>query len=174
MAKVNFGKLGLTRNNAIIEKNFNGFNIEIKEYLPVEEKLNLISDVLNSSVDEHNYYNPAKLHIFKILHVVYAYTNVSFTEKQKEDVYKLFDLMMGSGLIQLVLNTVPEEELLFIQEAVEETIKSIYAYKNSAAGIMESIGQDYSNLNLDATEIQQKLADPNNLELLKEILTKLG
>ena len=34
--------------------------------------------------------------------------------------------------------------------------------------------QDYSNLNLDATEIQKKLADPNNMELLKSIMTKLG
>ena len=41
-------------------------------------------------------------------------------------------------------------------------------------GILENISADYSNLNLDATEIQNKLADPNNMALLKDVLAKLG
>ena len=41
-------------------------------------------------------------------------------------------------------------------------------------GILETITTDYSNLNLDATEIQQKLADPANMELLRSVLTKMG
>ena len=53
-------------------------------------------------------------------------------------------------------------------------MKAIYTYRNSVLGILESISQDYSALNLDATEIQQKLADPDNMALLKQVLTKLG
>ena len=41
-------------------------------------------------------------------------------------------------------------------------------------GILENISADYSNLNLDATEIQSKLADPNNMALLRDVLSKLG
>jgi hypothetical protein len=41
-------------------------------------------------------------------------------------------------------------------------------------GILETIKTDYSDLNLDATEIQSKLADPENMELLKNILSRLG
>ena len=41
-------------------------------------------------------------------------------------------------------------------------------------GILDTISTDYSNLNLDASEIQKKLSDPNNLTLLKDVLTKLG
>jgi hypothetical protein len=55
-----------------------------------------------------------------------------------------------------------------------ETIKSIYAYRNSAMGILDAVASDYSNLNLDAHNIQQALADPNNMELLRNVLTKLG
>lgn len=174
MAKLSFSKLGLTKNTEIIEKKFRDQIIEIKGYLPVEDKLNLISDILNSSIDDYGYYNPAKLHIYKILYIIFAYTNISFTEKQKEDIYKTFDLLAGSGLAPAILNAIPEDELIFIQEAVEEIIKSIYEYKNSVAGIMDTLSQDYSNLDLDATAIQQKLADPQNMELLKGVLTKLG
>ena len=36
------------------------------------------------------------------------------------------------------------------------------------------LNNDYSNLDLDATNIQSKLADPKNMEFLKSVLTKLG
>lgn len=174
MAKLSFSKLGLTRNNEMLTRKFRNQVIEIRAYLPVEEKLNLVSDILNSSMDDYGYYNPAKLHIHKMMYIIYTYTNINFTEKQKEDIYKTFDILVSSGLAKIILNTIPEEELLFIQEAVEETIRSVYAYKDSMLGILDSVNQDYSTLNLDATLIQQKLADPQNMQLLKDVLTKLG
>lgn len=174
MAKISFTKLGITKNANVITIYHNEQPIEIKEYLPVEEKLNLVSDIINNSVDTNNFYNPARVHIYKIIGIIQAYTNINFTDKQKEDIYKLFDLLVGSGLAKKIILAIPDEEMNFIQEATEETIKSIYNYKNSALGIMETISQDYSNLNLDATEIQQKLADPTNMEFLKTVLTKMG
>ena len=41
-------------------------------------------------------------------------------------------------------------------------------------GILDNVVNDYSNLNLDASEIQKKLADPDNMALLKDVLAKLG
>jgi len=57
---------------------------------------------------------------------------------------------------------------------IDETIEAYYKYHNSVFGIIESINRDYEQLNLDATEIQEKLADPENMALLKDVLTKLG
>ena len=55
-----------------------------------------------------------------------------------------------------------------------EAIESYYKYYNSVFGILESINKDYKDLNLDATEIQKALSDPENMGLLRDILTKLG
>ena len=52
--------------------------------------------------------------------------------------------------------------------------QSIYDYKNSALGIIDSINLDAKQLDADATTIQEKLADPENLKLVKGVLTKLG
>ena len=41
-------------------------------------------------------------------------------------------------------------------------------------GILDTISADYSNLDLDATKIQKKLADPNALALLKDVMANLG
>ena len=54
------------------------------------------------------------------------------------------------------------------------TIENIYKYKNSAMGILTAISEDYDALNTDATNIQAILADPENLSLLKSVITNLG
>jgi len=41
-------------------------------------------------------------------------------------------------------------------------------------GIMDNLGKDYSNLNFDASVIQEKLSNAENVEFLKEVMAKLG
>ena len=174
MAKVSLIKLGLKVNQDIKNIEFNQQIIEVKQYLPINEKLELISSVINSAADENNFSNPVKENVFLTLEILYHYTNINFTDKQKEDPVKLYDLVVSSGLVNKVTDLIPEEELDEVINGVAQSVKAIYTYRNSVLGILESISQDYSALNLDATEIQQKLADPDNMALLKQVLTKLG
>ena len=174
MAKVSLTKLGLKVNQDVKNIEFNEQDIEVKQYLPINEKLELISSVINSAADENNFSNPIKENVFLTLEILYHYTNINFTDKQKEDPVKLYDLVVSSGLVNKVTDLIPEEELDEVINGVAQSVKAIYTYRNSALGILESISQDYSNLDLDATEIQQKLADPDNMTLLKQVLTKLG
>ena len=174
MAKVSLTKLGLKINQDIKNIEFNEQIIEVKQYLPINEKLELISSVINSAADENNFSNPVKENVFLTLEILYHYTNINFTDKQREDPVKLYDLVVSSGLVNKVTDLIPEEELDEVINGVAQSVKAIYTYRNSILGILESISQDYSALNLDATEIQQKLADPDNMALLKQVLTKLG
>ena len=174
MAKVSFTKLGLKKNEEVGILHINEQDIEVKQYLPINEKLELISSVINSAADENNFSNPVKENVFLTLEILYHYTNINFTDKQKEDPVKLYDLVVSSGLVNKVTDLIPEEELDEVINGVAQSVKAIYTYRNSALGILESISQDYSALHLDATEIQQKLADPDNIALLKQVLTKLG
>lgn len=174
MAKVSLTKLGLKVNQDIKTIEFNEQIIEIKQYLPVNDKLELISNVINLAHDENNFSNPVKVSVFTTLEIMYAYTNINFTEKQKEDPTKLYDMLISSGLVCEVINAIPEAEYHEVICGVEDSINAIYTYRNSVMGILDTISTDYSNLNLDASEIQKKLSDPNNLTLLKDVLTKLG
>ena len=176
MAKIAYSKLGLNKmiNKDPIIIEFNGQQIEVVQYLPIEKKLDLISDIINLSLDDNTYYNPCKIEIFMLTKIIEAYTNLTITDKQKEDIFKFYDQLVASGFAEKVMDNIPTEDYCFIHESVIKTIKNIYKQKNSALGILESISTDYSNLNLDASEIQKKLADPENLGLLKTILTKLG
>ena len=174
MAKVSFAKLGLIKNQEVKNVEWGEYSIEVKQYLPINEKLNLISNVINSAHDENNYSNPVKVDVYTALEIMYAYTNINFTEKQKEDVTKLYDLIVSSGLYAKVLEAIPGNEHCNLLNAIKKSIDAIYTYQNSAMGILDTITSDYSGLSLEAAEIQKKLAEGNGVEFLKEVMAQLG
>lgn len=177
MAKISYNKLGITKDelNKVQTVEYNDQTIEVKQYLPIAEKSELITRVLNNSVDENTgYYNLLKLDMNLGLEIVYAYSNISFTEKQKEDPMKLYDMLNASKVLNLIIGLVPDGEFYYLNKTTHEMANNIVAYRNSVMGIMEAISADYSNLDLDATDIQKKLNNPDNMALLKDVLTKLG
>lgn len=179
MAKVPFSKLQASVNGSdctcsYYNKAGEEIKYEVKHYLPLVEKLDLISRIINQSVDDNGFYNPMRVKLYMTLEVVYTYTNLSFTEKMKEDPFKLYDILINTGIFTDIVNAIRESDWKEIQENVWSTIKNIYDYKNSVMGILDGVSADYSNLQLDASEIQAKLASGDNLSLLKDILTKLG
>lgn len=179
MAKIPFSKLDLKVNTSeqvihITNSKGEAVSFEVKTYLPVKEKMDLVSRIINQSTDDNGFYNPMRVKLYTTLEVVYAYTNLTFTPKQKEDPFKLYDLLVSTGLYNDITSHICAEDLEELEGSIWDTIKSIYNYRNSVMGILENISADYSNLNLDATEIQSKLADPNNMALLRDVLTKLG
>ena len=174
MAKVSFTKLGLKVNQEIKTIEFNEQTIEVKQYLPINDKLALISNVINASADDYNFANPVKLEAFLTLEILMNYTNINFTDKQKEDLAKLYDLVKSSGLVNLIIKEIPEVELKELSNGLYKCAEAIYKYQNSFIGILENISQDYKDLNFNANDIHSKLADPKNMAFLKDVLTKLG
>ena len=175
MAKVAFTKLGLKRKDEVKTVNVNNNVIEVKQYLPINDKLALISRVINlSHYSSNNFANPVQVEVIGTIEIIAAYTNLSFTEKQKEDYAKLYDLLEENGITKDLIGAIPEDEYAFLIDGINDSIEAVYKYQNSVLGILETVSQDYSNLELDATKIQEKMANPDNLAMLKDVLTKLG
>lgn len=174
MAKIAFTKLSLKLDKEVKTITWGDQEIEIKQYLPVNDKLEMISRIINMSADDMKFYNVGKIEIFTALELIYTYTNINFTDKQKEDTCKLYDLLISSGLYAAVVAEIPKVEREWIEDVTMDTVASIYQYQNSIMGILENVTTDYSELQFDATDIHQKLADPDNLALLKGIMTRLG
>lgn len=174
MSKPTFAKLGLVKNQDIKIIEYNNQQIEVKQYLPINEKLKLINDVIDYIIDSKNYINDLKLNVVITFEIINYYTNISFTDKQKEDLYKLFDLFDSNNFQEIIFNAIPEKELNNFITNIKSIVTNIQKYRNSALGILDTISLDYSNLDLDAQKIQKEIADPNNLTLLKDVINKLG
>jgi hypothetical protein len=153
MAKVSFTKLGLKVNQEIKTIKFNEQDIEVKQYLPVNEKLELMSNVINAAADDNSFANPSKVEILTLLEICYHYTNINFTDKQKEDVAKLYDLIFSSNLGEMIFDALPDSEYNFIQKGIQATINSIYEYKSSVMGILEAVTENYKDLEFNANDI---------------------
>ncbi len=175
MAKVSFSKLGLKKKSETIKVQLtDDIEIEVLQYLPINDKLMLIAAVLNGSADENHFANPVKIEVIGTIEMIKAYTNLSFTEKQLEDPAKLYDLLEQNDLVNKIMAAIPTQEYEFLITGIDNVITAYYNYRNSIYGILDTISQDYSNLDFDAQKIQKEIGDPENLELLKSVLTKLG
>lgn len=174
MAKIGLTKLGLNVNKQVNHVKWNDQDIEIKCYLPIQDKLNLCAQIINESVDDNNFYNPGRVAVYQLVNIILAYTNISVTEKQKEDITKLFDLFSSSGLSQLIYSNMNPGELESITAIVEATIENVYKYRNSVMGVLEAVATDYSNLDLDAQNIRDTLVQGKGVEFLQDVMEKLG
>ena len=175
MAKLAFSKLGLKQNNDVVNIEFNGQIIEVKQYLPIETKLELITNTINFSTDENNNFtNPIKVKVYMILEIIEKYTNINFTEKQKSEPTKLYDLVFGNGLVENILKNIPEKEYSDIVEGINNSIEVFDKYKNSFMGFLENLSSDYKAVDLDLSNIQNKIADPQMFATIKELANFSG
>lgn len=174
MAKPTFAKMALKINTDVKTVKIGEQEIEVKQYLPVNDKLILISHVLNNSIDDANFSNPIKLDVFTNLEIIFTYTNLSFTDKQKEDLVKLYDILESNDIFNQIIAVIPSEEYNSIIDGVQKCSDAVYTYRNSILGLLDIITQDYDGLDLDAQKLQKEMNDPENLALLRQVLTKLG
>ena len=172
MAKVGLTKLELQKEIPPYEFDWgNGNVIEIKQYLPIQEKLELISRVINKSIDEGKFYNPGKVQLFFDLELAYTYTNINFTEKQKEDFLKTYDLLASNGFFQSLKGVwMSSSEIDCLKKWLKESLESIYQYNQSVMGILENVKNNYNELDFDINNIQAAIQNPENLSLLKELM----
>lgn len=175
MAKLGFTKLGLKPGNEIKTIIYNEQIIEIKQYLPIEEKLELITNVINFSTDENNTFtNPVKITVYTSLEIIEKYTNISFTDKQKDNPTKLYDLLKANGLIENILNNIPQIEYTEIIQGIQESVKAFDNYRNSIMNILDHMSSDYSAINLDLSSLSEKISDPEALATLKQLANLSG
>ncbi len=102
-----------------------------------------------------------------------AYTNISFTEKQLEEPQKLYDIIVLNNIWETVKDSIPEKERDYIWDNTCALAREITEYNHSALGILKLMSDDYENLNFDVQEITEKLSDRTNLDLVRNLLTKL-
>jgi archaellum component FlaF (FlaF/FlaG flagellin family) len=77
-------------------------------------------------------------------------------------------------LLDAVLGVIPQSEYEGIAAAIKKAVKAIYRYQNSVMGVLDIISNDYENTNLDVIEIGEKLKNLDNVDLIKDVLTKIG
>ena len=139
--KVSYANLKLKTKDEIKTFNFNNTEIEVKQYLPIEDKYDLVMITLQKA-EENGIYNALKLDMYFHLHLVYMYTNLSFTEKQKENEMKIYDTLESNGFIDKMIEIIPEEEYNALFTFMDEIMLNTLNYTNTAGAVIQSIIND--------------------------------
>lgn len=138
MAKVSYANLKLKVDQRVETFDFGGQSIEVKQYLPIEDKYDLIMIALQKA-EEDGIYNPVKVQLYFELYMVYMYSNISFTDKQKENETKLYDTLASNGIIASILELIPDEEYNELMSYMKELIQVKTTFNNSAAGLINQL-----------------------------------
>jgi hypothetical protein len=97
-----------TNINTIITK-INDIEIEVLEYLPMSDKIDLIQIALQKA-EENGIYNEMKLDMYFNLYIVYMYSNLEFTDEEKADEFKLYDELQSNNIIIGIIGAIDENE----------------------------------------------------------------
>jgi hypothetical protein len=120
---------------------FHEFLIEVKTYLPITEKINLVSSIYKSAVDEDDslsIINYNALHIaYKVL-VTKAYSDVSLPK----DTVQAYNMLVSTGLYDKIYESIPLGERLELEKVFDNYIdeKEIrYERENTLPNIVKNI-----------------------------------
>ena len=169
MAKVSYANLKLKTKEEIKEFDFNGSKIEVLQYLPLQDKIDLI-DITCQKAREDRLYSPIKIDAYFHLHLIYLYTNLTFTEKQREDEYKLYDCLMSNGLIDNVLINMNKKEYESLLNLLNQKIEDELKYNTTAAAIVNQLITDLPR-NAEAAQKIVENFDPKKYQAVVDFAT---
>lgn len=119
--------------------NFNDLEINILQYLPLQQKINLVGTMVESTINREN-----GLHIidnnvlelaFRVL-LVKEYTNLTLPK----DYMEAYDMLVSSGLYYTIYEHIPENERRDLRMALNNHIEAVrdeYEQKNTIQYIIK-------------------------------------
>ena len=141
MAQINYKDLGLKKEKEKTLYQWDSKYIEVNKYLPIEDKYDIVMITLQKSFED-GIYNSIKLDMYFHLNLIYMYTNLIFTDEERQDEFKLYDEMKSSGFIDEFLKHIDPDEYKEMQEEIEEIGALKMKYNLSAANIFKSFIND--------------------------------
>lgn len=186
MAKIKVGELRDLGKQAqdIIELDYNGINLEVKKYLPILDKIGLTASIFDGCIDTEDdlfvVRHEAKDIAYKIA-IVEKYTNLTLP---KDDI-EAFDLISKSGIIDTVMDTIPESELRTLSKLLQDRIneeRERYEQKNKIENIIKSgidrlmfvienfVGENSVEDLVENTKKALDNLDPDKLNILQEFV----
>ena len=149
MAKVSYANLKLKTSTEVNTFEFQGHTVEVLRYLPIDDKYDLVMIALQKA-EQDGIYNPILFDMYFHLYLVYMYTNLTFTEKNKENELKIYDCLQSTGFITALLNEIPDSEYETLRIYLEETMDLLLQDKRTIGFFLGNILDEMSKKIEDA------------------------
>lgn len=155
--KASYANMKLKINTEVEKFDFCGQEIEVLQYLPTQDKYDLLMITLQEAF-ENGIYNEFKLQVYFELNLVYMYSNISFTEKQKEDELKIYDNLNSNGFFKLFFENMNENEYNDLLMNLENIKNDKMAYNTTVKSVLQSLIDDLPSNAEAAAKIVENFA----------------
>lgn len=115
-----------------------GKDVLVKQYLPMAEK-NSILEMVVQTADGGTVVNTLALEAIFELYLVFKYTDIDFTEEEKNDLFGTYDKLECTGIIEEVIKAIPETEYKLLHDSLIDIVKEYKNYRNSAKGCLDTL-----------------------------------
>lgn len=151
---MNFKDLNLKKdyltNTSILK--INEQQIEVKQYLPIADKNDLIEIALQKA-EENGTYNEIFLDVYFHLNLIYLYTNIEFSDEDREDEMQLYDILESNHIIDNVIACLMEGEYENLKSLLVTMLDRKLKYENSAAAVFRRFVTDLPAAAASAAQI---------------------
>lgn len=113
--------------------------INVKDYLPFEDKTSIMEIAYQEATDNTGFFNYVKFNALKSLYVVLYYTDLEFTTEEKAEPLKLYDRLFSDGTIEAVINALPKTEFHLLDGYGGTYAEDRQKYEQSFQGTMNKI-----------------------------------
>lgn len=156
----------------IYELTFNDKIIEIKQYLDIISKVTLVDMVVASSIILDEDTGIKKLNrgyqemMFDYL-LIKNYTNLDLTNNYTE----VYDLFKKSGLLDLIIENIPDDEIdmlyFLVDEAIQNELDAIEK-ENTFTNVVSKLIKQFSEM--DFEKITEQLEGLKNSEIIRGMM----
>lgn len=160
---------------------FQGLKLEVKQFLSIQEKINLVASIFESSIDRSgglHILDGNKLDIAYKNLVVGEYSNLTLPKNTIES----YDMLCESGLFDVIYEGIPIDERLLLENVLDNYIdaeKDEYDQRNTIQYIVKDLLQKLMNKIPDGVELEKLVKnaseefanfDPDKMEFLKSAM----
>lgn len=167
MAKISLNKLNLEKNTEVKTIEIGGCSIEVLQYFPVSDKINLLDIIIQESLIGYTC-DPVLQDALFHTYLVMSYSNISLTPTQKDNILETYDILEKNGVISDIIGAIPTNEYLELVEGLAQKTEKIEKEMNSVVGIIrEAIDRIPASL----SSAQEQLSSIDfNSEAIKNVL----
>lgn len=119
--------------------------VTVERFIPYEKMLDMIQWCIDYIINDRPFISAPLKKIIKEFAILNFYTNFDFnflTEyHEMSDIYAEYDLVYRYGVMEKVLQFIDKGQIDFFNKTLDETLESIMAYRNSAAGIVDALAE---------------------------------
>lgn len=130
-----FEDFELSVNDSVKTIKIDNKEVNILQYLPIGNKNDLIQISLQQS-EEDGIYNETLLTAYFYTYVVFFYSDIEFSDEDKQNVLSIYDILTSQGMIEMVLSAIPSSEWEDLKDGLQAQKEMNITYRKSATYLL--------------------------------------